>query len=71
MDATKDLPSKDQCVSALRYLSDGVHEGIIAAIDCESSTGQHFIDPVKQTLEKMDTDVKQCAGNATDGATNT
>lgn len=53
MDATKDLPSKDQCVSALRYFSDGVHEGVIAAIDCESSTGQHFIDPVKQTLEKM------------------
>lgn len=54
IDATQDLTSKDQCGSALRYVSDAVHEGVIDSIDCESSTGQYFIDLVKQTLEKMD-----------------
>ncbi len=38
--------------------------------DCESSTGQYFVELVKQTLEKMDIDIKKCIGNATDGAAN-
>lgn len=71
MDATQGLRSKDRCVSALRYVSDAVHEGVIAAIDWESSSGQYFIDLVKQTLEKMDIDIEQCAGDAMDDAANT
>lgn len=70
MDTTQDLTSKDQCAVVLRYVTDVVHERLIAVIDCESSTGQYFVDLVKQTLEKMDIDIKQCVGNATDGAAN-
>lgn len=71
MDATQDLRSKDQCASALHYVSDAVHEGVIAAMDWESSSGQYLIDLVKQTLKEMEIDVEQCAGKATDGAANT
>lgn len=70
MDTTQDLTSKDQCAVVLRYVTDAVHERLIAVIDCESSTGQYFVDLVKRTLEKMDIDLKQCVGNATDGAAN-
>ena len=47
-----------------------VHERLIAHIDCESSTGQYFVDIVKQTPEKMYIDIKHCVGNITDGAAN-
>lgn len=70
MHTTQDLTSKDQFALVLRYVTDAVHERLIAVIDCESSTGQYFIDLVKQTLEKMDIDMKQCVGNATDGTDN-
>ena len=70
MDTTQDLTSKDPCAVVLRYVIDVFHERLIAVIDCESSTGQYFVDLLKQTLEKMDIDIKQCVGNATDGAVN-
>lgn len=70
IDTTQDLTSKDQCAVVLRYVTDVVHEKLIAVIDCESSTGQYFVELVKQTLEKMDIDIKKCIGNATDGAAN-
>ncbi|RXN32369.1 SCAN domain-containing 3-like protein [Labeo rohita] len=60
----------DQCAVVLRYVTDVVHEKLNAVIDCESSTGQYFVELVKQTLEKMDIAIKKCIGNATDGAAN-
>ncbi|KAL1251715.1 hypothetical protein QQF64_019511 [Cirrhinus molitorella] len=60
----------EQCAVVLRYVTDVVHEKLIAVIDCESSTGQYFVELEKQTLEKMDIDIKKCIGNATDGAAN-
>ncbi|KAL0194773.1 hypothetical protein M9458_008345, partial [Cirrhinus mrigala] len=62
IDTTQDLTSKDQCAVVLRYVTDVVHEKLIAVIDCESSTGQYFVELVKQTLEKMDIDIKKCIG---------
>lgn len=70
MDTTQNSTSKDQCAVVLRYVTDVVHERIIAVIDCDSSTGEYFVELVKQTLEKMDLDIKKCIGNATDGAAN-
>ena len=70
MDTTQDLASKDQCAVVLRYVTDVVLERLNVVIDCETSTGQYFVDLVKQTLVKMDIDIKQCVGNATDGAAN-
>lgn len=69
MDATQVLTSKDQCAFVLRYVINVVHERLIAVIDCESSC-QYFVDIVKQTLETMGIDIKQCLGNATDGTAN-
>ncbi len=66
---TQDLTSKDQCAVVLRYVTDVVREKLIAVIDCESSTGQYFVELVKQTLEEMDIDIKKYIGNADgDGA---
>lgn len=70
LDTTQDLTSKDQCAVVLRYVTTVVHERLIAVIDCESSTGQYFVDLVKETLAKMDIDIKHCIGNATDEAAN-
>lgn len=70
LDTTQDLTSKDQCAVVLRYVTTVVHERRIAVIDCESSTGQYFVDLVKETLAKMDIDIKHCIGNATDEAAN-
>ena len=38
MGTTQDLTSKDQCAVVLRYVTDVVHERLIAVIDCESLT---------------------------------
>lgn len=64
MDTTQDLISKDQCAVVLWYVTDE------QLIDCESSTGQYFVDHVTETLEKMDIDIKSCGHHATNGAAN-
>lgn len=36
----------------------------------ESATGQYFVELLKQTLEKVGINIKNCVGNSTDGAAN-
>ena len=77
LDTTQDLTSKDQCAVVLRYVTDVIHERLIAVIDCESSTGAFFVELVKETVEKVDIDIKHalvtrlmelltCRGNTRD-----
>lgn len=44
IDTTQDISSKDQCSIILRYVTDVIHERLIAVVDCESSTGQNFVE---------------------------
>ncbi|XP_033996627.1 uncharacterized protein LOC117490951 [Trematomus bernacchii] len=70
IDTTQDVTSTDQCAVILRYVTDVVHERLIAVVDCESSTGQYFVELLKKTLAKVDIDLRNCVGNSTDGAAN-
>lgn len=55
----------------MRYVTDtNIQKRMIALVITELSTGQAFVDLVKRILEKMDSNVANCVGNATDGAAN-
>lgn len=47
-----------------------IQERLIAVVDCESSTGQHFAELLKRVLMDLNIDVGTCVVNSTDGATN-
>lgn len=70
LDTAQDLTSKDQCAIVLRYVTDVIHERLLAVTDCEASTGAYFVELVRKTLDKVSTDIKNCVGNSTDGAAN-
>lgn len=38
---TQDITSKVQCSVILRYVTDVVHEKLVALVDCEASTGPY------------------------------
>lgn len=70
IDTTQDITAQDQCSVVIRYVTDIVHERLVALIKCEASTGQYFVKVVSDMLANMNLDVKQCIGNSTDGASN-
>lgn len=70
IDTTQDVTSTDQCAVILRYVTDVVHEKLIGVVECESSTGEYFVKLLKETLAKVDIDIRNCVGNSTDGAAN-
>lgn len=49
IDTTQDISSKDQCSIILRYVTDVIHERLIAVVDCELSTGQNFVELLKKS----------------------
>lgn len=65
IDTTQDDTSTAQCAIILRYVIDA-----IAVMDCEKSSGRYFTELLKQTLEKLNTDIGTCVGNSTDSAAN-
>lgn len=44
IDTTQDITAKDQCSVILRYITDVIHEKLVALVDCEASTGQYFVN---------------------------
>lgn len=50
----------------LRYVT----ERLIAVVDCESSTGQNFVELLKKMLLDLNIDIGTCVGNSTDGVAN-
>ncbi|XP_034062116.1 uncharacterized protein LOC117539872 [Gymnodraco acuticeps] len=71
IDTTQDITAQDQCSVVIRYVTDIVHERLVAVIKCEASTGQYFAQlVVNEVLETMKLDVRQCIGDSTDGASN-
>lgn len=51
IDTTQDIISKDQCSIILTYVTSVIQERLIAVVDCESSTGQHFAELLKSTTQ--------------------
>lgn len=71
IDTTQDTTMKDQCSVIIRYVTDvKIQERMIALVNCESSTGQAFVDLLKSVLEKIGLNIVDCVGNSTDGAAN-
>lgn len=70
IDTTQDVSSTDQCSIILRYVTDVIHERLVAVVDCEKSTGKYFTEALKETLDKLSIDIGTCVGNSTDGAAN-
>ena len=70
VDTTQDLTARDQCSVVVRYVTDTIHERLIAVVQCLSSTGEDFLNLLKQTLESCGIEMKNCIGNSTDGAAN-
>lgn len=70
IDTTQDITSKDQCSVIVRYVTDCIHEKLLAVVDCESSSGESFLNLLMQVLTSCKIDIKNCTGSSTDGAAN-
>ncbi|KAI8742913.1 zinc finger MYM-type protein 1 [Biomphalaria glabrata] len=73
IDTTQDINVQDQCSIqsiVIRYVTDTVHERVIAIVNGTSTTGKGMCDLVCGVFEKLGIDVSQCIGNSTDGASN-
>ena len=70
LDTTQDITSHDQCSIVVRYVTDTVHERLVALVRCEASTGQYFVNLVLDVLDRLNLNKDMCIGNATDGAAN-
>lgn len=42
IDTTQDVTSEDQCSVVIRYVTDSIHEKLLAVVECESSSGEDF-----------------------------
>lgn len=70
IETTQDVTSKDQCAIIVRYVTNAIHEQLVAVVDCEKSTGKYLTELLKHTLEKLNIDIGTCVVNSTDGAAN-
>lgn len=65
---TQDITTKDQRSIILRYVTDVIHERLIAMVDCKSSNGQYFVELLEKVLLNLNIDIATCVGNSTNGA---
>ena len=70
IDTTQDITAQDQCSVILRYVTDVIHERLVAVVKCEQSTGQYFVDMLTEVLDQLKIDMTKCIGSSTDGASN-
>ncbi|XP_025413315.1 uncharacterized protein LOC112685602 [Sipha flava] len=70
IDTTQDINVTDQCSVIIRYVNDKVHERLIKLFSVSSSTGKSICDQVCVNLKLANINIKNCIGNATDGAAN-
>ncbi|RXN21860.1 zinc finger MYM-type 1 [Labeo rohita] len=70
LDTTQDITGKNQCSVILRYVTDAVHERLVAVVQCNLTTGQSFVTLLTEVLEHLKLDIGLCIGNSTDGASN-
>uniref|UniRef100_A0AAQ5XSS1 DUF4371 domain-containing protein n=1 Tax=Amphiprion ocellaris TaxID=80972 RepID=A0AAQ5XSS1_AMPOC len=70
LDTTQDITERDQCSVILRYVTDAIHERLVAVIQCSTTTGQSFVTLLTDVLERLKLDIGRCISNSTDGASN-
>ena len=56
----------------MRYVDSigAIKERLVSVVKCEQSTGEAFVQVIRQVLSEMKLDIKNCIGNSTDGASN-
>ena len=54
IDTTMDVSCHDQCSVITRYVTDVVHERLVAVINCEEATGEYFVQLFKKIDRKFD-----------------
>ena len=70
-DTTQDIMTQDQCSIVLRYVYKGVvHERLLSLVKATSTTGEALFNLLNNTLQKFGLDLKNCVGDAFDGAAN-
>ncbi|XP_012936813.1 uncharacterized protein LOC106011478 [Aplysia californica] len=64
--------TQDQCFSVIRYVdkTGNIQERLVSIVKCEETTGEAFVHIVSEVMQGLNLDLKQCVGNATDGAAN-
>lgn len=56
-DTTQDIASKEQCSVILRYVTDIVHEKLVALVDCEeASSWEYLLKLLKDTITSLNLD---------------
>ena len=71
LDTTQDIMTQDQCSIVLRYVYEGVvHERLLSLVKATSTTGEALFNLLNSTLQKHGLDIKNCVGDAFDGAAN-
>ncbi|CAI6373604.1 unnamed protein product [Macrosiphum euphorbiae] len=71
IDTTQDISVQDQCSIIIRYVNMiGVNEKLFAVVTMQDSKGKSFHTMLEDILTKNGLDIKNCIGNATDGAAN-
>jgi len=69
LDNTQNISVKDQCAIVVRYVnSDGIHEKLLAMVNCTESSGLSMFELLKKVLLENGFKVENCIANATDGA---
>lgn len=71
LDTTQDITSSNQCAVVLRYVDDnGIHDSLIAVVNCSDSTGKGMHNLLQNVLLLNNLNIKNCIANTTDGAVN-
>eukprot|EP00112_Aurelia_sp_Birch-Aquarium-sp1_P000120 Seg10095.1 transcript_id=Seg10095.1/GoldUCD/mRNA.D3Y31 product="Zinc finger MYM-type protein 1" protein_id=Seg10095.1/GoldUCD/D3Y31 len=69
VDTTQDITTTDQCSFVVQYvLDDCIHERFVAIVPSHDGSGQGLFDLLKESLERLGIDIKNCISDSTDGA---
>lgn len=70
VDTTQDVSSKDQCSIVIRFVTDKVHDRLIAVKHSKFGTRENLCKLLVDVMKDCIIDLSKCIGSATDGAAN-
>ncbi|KAI6656207.1 hypothetical protein LOD99_1540 [Oopsacas minuta] len=70
IDTTQDITTTDQCSVIIRYVTDQVHERLLAFVARNSSKGSRLFEMLHTILKTNKFKISHCVSDSTDGAAN-